>query len=183
MLFSSITLFLHLKHFCFRTERFSTFSSLILTTFYCSSLSSDRNSIPWLHQYSLCFVSQSCLTLCDPMDCSLPGSSVHGTFQARILECVAVCFPRRSFQARDRTLTSCIGRWIPYHWATREAISQMHFCRHCIHICKLCVAYVFLFNILSSLELIIVLFIQLHGFLCIYCCFSGVKSVCSVYHL
>ena len=37
-------------------------------------------------------VSQSCLTLCDPMDCSLPGTSVHGIFQARILEWVAIAF-------------------------------------------------------------------------------------------
>ena len=37
-------------------------------------------------------VSQSCLTLCDPMDCSLPGSSVHGILQARILEWVAISF-------------------------------------------------------------------------------------------
>ena len=37
-------------------------------------------------------VAQSCLTLSDPMDCSLPGSSVHGIFQARVLEWVAVAF-------------------------------------------------------------------------------------------
>ena len=39
-------------------------------------------------------VAQSCLTLCDPMDCSLPGSSVHGIFQARVLEWVAISFSR-----------------------------------------------------------------------------------------
>ena len=39
-------------------------------------------------------VAQLCLTLCDPMDCSPPGSSVHGLFQARILEWVAVSFSR-----------------------------------------------------------------------------------------
>ena len=43
-------------------------------------------------------VTQSCLTLCDPMDCSLPGSSVHGIFQARILEWVAISFSRRTYQ-------------------------------------------------------------------------------------
>ena len=37
-------------------------------------------------------VAQSCLTLCDPMDCSLPGSSVHGIFQARVLEWGAIAF-------------------------------------------------------------------------------------------
>ena len=39
-------------------------------------------------------VTQSCLTLCDPMDCSLPGSSVHGIFQARVLEWVAIAFSK-----------------------------------------------------------------------------------------
>ena len=51
-------------------------------------------------------VAQS--TLCDPMDCSLPGSSVHGIFQARVLEWVAVSFLRGSSQHRDRTRVSSI---------------------------------------------------------------------------
>ena len=46
-------------------------------------------------------VAQSCLTLCDPTDCSLPGSSVHGIFQARVLEWVAIFFSRASSQPRD----------------------------------------------------------------------------------
>ena len=46
-------------------------------------------------------VAQLCLTLCDPMDCSLPGSSIHGIFQARILEWVAISFSRGSSQPRD----------------------------------------------------------------------------------
>ena len=41
-------------------------------------------------------VTQSCPTLCDPMDCSLPGSSIHGIFQARILELVTISCSRRS---------------------------------------------------------------------------------------
>ena len=48
-------------------------------------------------------VTQLCPTLCDPMDCSLPGSSVHGIFQARILEWVAISFSRGSSQPRDQT--------------------------------------------------------------------------------
>ena len=48
-------------------------------------------------------VAQSCLTLCDPMDCSRPGFSVHGIFQARILEWVAIPFLKRSYQPRDQT--------------------------------------------------------------------------------
>ena len=46
-------------------------------------------------------VAQSCLTLCDPMDCSLPGFSVHGILQAKILEWVAIFFSRGSSQLRD----------------------------------------------------------------------------------
>ena len=52
-------------------------------------------------------VTQSCPTLCDPMDCSLPGSSVHGIFQARVLEWVAISFSRGSSQPRDQTQVSC----------------------------------------------------------------------------
>ena len=51
------------------------------------------------------------LTLCDPMDCSLPGSSVHGLCQARILEWVAIFFSRGSFNPRDQTSVSCLAGW------------------------------------------------------------------------
>ena len=54
-------------------------------------------------------VAQSCLTLCDPADCRPPGSSVHGTVQARILEWVAVSFSRGSSRPRDRTQVSRIA--------------------------------------------------------------------------
>ena len=53
-------------------------------------------------------VTQLCPTLCDPMDCSLPGSSIHGIFQARILEWVANSFSRRSSRLRDWTRVSRI---------------------------------------------------------------------------
>ena len=62
---------------------------------------------------------QSCLTLCNPMDCSPPGFSVHGISQARILERVAVPSSRGSSWPRNRTrvsFVSCIGRWVLYHW-------------------------------------------------------------------
>ena len=52
---------------------------------------------------------QSCLTLCNPMDCSPPGSSVHGILQVQILEWVAIPFSRGSSQARDWTHISCIS--------------------------------------------------------------------------
>ena len=51
-------------------------------------------------------VAQSCPTLCEPMDCRLPGSSVHGIFQAIVLEWIAISFSRGSSQPRDRTQVS-----------------------------------------------------------------------------
>ena len=59
----------------------------------------DRNGMDLTESESE--VAQSCLTLCDPMDCSPPGSSVHGFLQARILEWVAISFSRGSSQPRD----------------------------------------------------------------------------------
>ena len=69
----------------------------------------------------LCVCSvMSCV--CNPMDCSPPGSSVHGISQARILEWVAISFSRGSSQPRDQTQISCLScRWILYHYATWEA--------------------------------------------------------------
>ena len=67
----------------------------------------------------VCLCAQSCPTLCDPVDCSPQGSSVHGILQARILEWVAISFSRRSSQAGDRNHISCIGRQILLplsHW-------------------------------------------------------------------
>ena len=66
---------------------------------------------------------QSCLILCDPMDGSRPGFSVHGVLQARILEWVAMPSSRGSSWPRDWThisCISCIGRWALYHWTTWE---------------------------------------------------------------
>ena len=62
--------------------------------------------------------AQSCLTLCDPLDWSPPGSSVHGIHQARILEWASISYSRGSSQPRDWTCTSCIsriGRQFLYH--------------------------------------------------------------------
>ena len=81
---------------------------------------------PHSHTY-ICVCVCVCVALsrvqlfCDPMNCSLPGSSVHGIFQARILEWVAISFSRRFSRARDQTQGSCIGKQILYHWATWEA--------------------------------------------------------------
>ena len=71
---------------------------------------------------SVCEVAQSCSTLCNPVDCSPPGSSVHGILQARILEWAAISFSRGSSQPRDRTQVSYIAGRCFILWATREAI-------------------------------------------------------------
>ena len=69
--------------------------------------------------------AQLCMTLCDPMDCRLSASSVHGIFQARILEWDASFSSRGSSWSRDQTCGFCIGRQILYHWTTWEALSIM----------------------------------------------------------
>ena len=58
--------------------------------------------LPWLTDW-LTEVAQSCPTLCDSMDCSLPGSSVHGILQAIVLEWIAIPFSRGSSRPGDRT--------------------------------------------------------------------------------
>ena len=82
-------------------------------------------------------VTQLCLTLCDPMDYSLPGSSVHASFQARILDWATISFSRGSSQPRDQTYVSCVSRWILYHctaWEARltttESLNVCRFLRH-----------------------------------------------------
>ena len=73
-------------------------------------------------------VPKSCWTICDPVDCSPPGSSVQGIFQARILEWVAISSSKGSSWIRDRTYVSFLlylGRWIFYHWATWKALSSL----------------------------------------------------------
>jgi len=73
-------------------------------------------------------VTQSCPTLCNPMDCSPPGSSVHGIVQARVLEWIAISFSRGSSWPRDRTQVSCIaGRHFTV-WATGESHNVTNHC-------------------------------------------------------
>ena len=75
-------------------------------SFYLSLI--IMNNSENLYTY-MCSIAQSCLTLCGPMDCTLPGSSAHGIFQARISEWVAVPFSRGSSQTRYQTQVSCIA--------------------------------------------------------------------------
>ena len=69
---------------------------------------------------------QSCPILCDPMGCSPPGFSVHGIFQARILEQVAISFSRGSSRHRDQicvSWVSCIGRCVLYQLRHQGSVS------------------------------------------------------------
>ena len=93
----------------------------------------------------VCLVAQSCPTLCDPMDCSLPGSSAHGIFQARILVWVAISYSRGSCWPRDRTQVSCGSRngrciliqmflvSIPFHLSFSKQVILSILSIHSIH--------------------------------------------------
>ena len=90
-----------------------------------------------------CSVAKSCLTLCNTMDCGLLGSSVHGIFQAKILEWVVMSSSRGSSQPRNWihvSYISCIGRLILYHWANWEAshfpICQVLTCSQVLTSCQ-----------------------------------------------
>ena len=74
-----------------------------------------------------CVFSQSCLTFCNPMDCSPPRSSVHGILQARILEQVVISSSRGLSQPRYSaciSYISCIARKIFEHWATWDSLMK-----------------------------------------------------------
>ena len=68
-----------------------------------------------ISQGRCCLVAKSCLTLCNPLDCSLLGCFVHGISQARTLEWVAISSSRGSSPPRDRIHIFCSGRRILYH--------------------------------------------------------------------
>ena len=71
-----------------------------------------------------CKVKESEVALCDPMDCSPPGSSLHGIFQLRLLQWVAIPFSRGSSRPREQTHISCLGRRTLYHWASWETMRE-----------------------------------------------------------
>ena len=73
---------------------------------------------------TVCMCAQSCLTLCDPMGWSPPGSSVHSILQVGILEWVAMTSSRGSSQPRDWIRVSCIAGRFFTHWVTWEALKK-----------------------------------------------------------
>ena len=98
------------------TANNSIWFSSCLENIFCTNISSPYSPQYINAHFHFCFlkwrseVAQSCPTLCDPRDCSLPGSSVHGIFQAIVLERIAISFSRASSRPRDRFcfLTLCL---------------------------------------------------------------------------
>ena len=78
------------------------------------------------HLCGCLLVTKSCLTLCDPMDCSPPASSVHGILQARTLEWGAIPFSKGSSLPRDRTCVFCMCSWVLYHLSILRARGGLH---------------------------------------------------------
>ena len=106
-------------------------NNLLLTIFMSLNILSHSmcdNFIVFYYEVKWNEFTQSCPTLCNPVDCSLPGSSICGIFQARILKWVAISFSRGSSQPRDWTQASCIAGRLLTLRATRD-ISK------CIFIC------------------------------------------------
>ena len=108
---------------------------------------SDQGTISFLESE----IAQSCLTLWDPMDCSLPGSSVHGIFQAIVLEWIAISFSRGSSQPRDRTRVFCTVDRCLTIWATRGALNGLGFTSISLSLCTelWSLFYLFPFNLHS----------------------------------
>ena len=107
-----IQVYLHHSIFCLLFIMFSCYFLFLLVTclgFHASF--SDLQNIHFVFNSTLKWseVTQLCPTLCDPVDCSPTGSSVHGLLQARILEWAAISFSRGSSQPRDWTQVSCIA--------------------------------------------------------------------------
>ena len=99
----------------------------------------------YIYTYAvLCLVALLCPTLCDPLDCSPPGSSVHGILQARILEWIAMPSSRGFSQPRDLTCVSCIAGGFFTSWPTREAHLYLYLYLWSIFILHVCTSFSFI---------------------------------------
>ena len=81
-------------------------------------------AVPHCLDYSVCSVTKSCPTLCAPMDCSLPDSSVHAFLPARILEWVAISSSRGYSRPRDQTRVSCKSSALAGKFFTAEPLER-----------------------------------------------------------
>ena len=90
------------------THSMEYFSLLFATRCFGFLSTSVKNVMGILIEVKV-LITQSCMTLCNPMDCSLPGSSVYGISQARTLEWIAISSSRGSSQPRDQTHVSCVS--------------------------------------------------------------------------
>ena len=89
----------------------------------CPSISERLKKMCYICTVEYCVLSHSVMSDSrDPMDCSLPASSVHGILQVRILEWVAISFSRRSSWPRDWIQVSWIAGRVLTNWAMREAL-------------------------------------------------------------
>ena len=108
--------------FIIRTIFIITDSSLAIPCLVMNAPTALKHSVYYSSNFAYACMHakspQSCLTLCNSMNCSPPGSFVHGTLQARILEWVSMPSSRGSSQPRDRiyvSFVSCTGRQVLYH--------------------------------------------------------------------
>ena len=106
------------QHVPLRTQNLGSVSTLGQMTVFKARSRSPASLIT--RQTMVSLVKVSCLTLCDPMDCNPPGSSVHGILQARKLGWAAIPFSKESFQPRDWTQVPCIASGLFTVWATRD---------------------------------------------------------------
>ena len=117
---------LHLWYFVTGVSQTTT-TILLLQWYKRDSFLLDRNQYVRNAIEGTCTPAKSCLSLCDPKDCSSPGSFVHGILQSRILEWVAMPFPMGFSWPRDQTWVSRIPGRFCNIWATKEPLlNRMH---------------------------------------------------------
>ena len=110
------------RHRCFSTRRYLIVGQQLRTLTFTELV--QRKTVTHGSLKVKVFITQSCSTLSDPMDCSPPGSSVHRTLQVRILEWVAILSSRGSSWPRDWTQFCIASRFLTI-WATREVYGTL----------------------------------------------------------
>ena len=112
--------FLKLARTCFVTFSQIIQTNMMIWCCYLNVMVYGNESGPSVSLCMCMLVTQLCPTLCNPMDSSLPGSSVRGILQARTLEWIPIPFSKGSFRPRDQTWVSCVTGGFFTVWATRN---------------------------------------------------------------